>query len=198
MEHLYDYTVERLLIAVQIGNSDAFNEVYCRYRKKVQGYAYRFVRCTEEAEELTQDVFVRLWENREKIDPSQNFDAYLFTIIRNIFLGALRRKAKMNVFRNEMLEDEPMMNSIENYMDFKDCQQLANQAIETLPPQAKMAYMLSRNEGFSHENISSQMGITKNTVNNHIKKSLGHIRKHFNSYSPETIISSILWILLLQ
>ncbi|MDO7744875.1 MAG: hypothetical protein MUP99_13925, partial [Pedobacter sp.] len=99
---------------------------------------------------------------------------------------------------NEMLEDEPMMNSIENYMDFKDCQQLANQAIETLPPQAKMAYMLSRNEGFSHENISSQMGITKNTVNNHIKKSLGHIRKHFSSYSPETIISSILWILLLQ
>lgn len=191
MELSHNFTIEQLLVALQIGDSNAFNEIYCRYRKKVHGYAYHFVRCPEEAEELTQDVFVRLWESRTKIDPAKNFDAYLFTIIRNNFLGALRKKAKMTAFKNETLEDDPSLNSIEHYMDFKESRQLANQAISTLPPQAKMAYLLSRDMGYSHENISVEMGITKNTVNNHIKKSLGHIKKHFSNYSPETIISLI-------
>lgn len=196
MKHLDDLTSEQLLTAVRAGDPDAFNELYRVYRKKVNGFAYRFVRCPEEAAELTQAIFVRLWENRSKIDPSKSFDAYLYTMVRSNFLDALKRKARMFIFRNENLKEEPSFNSTDSYMDFTECRQIAMQAIESLSPQAKTAYLLSRDNGCSHEEISDHMGISKNTVNNHIKKSLGRIRTHFNVYSPDTILSLFLFLLI--
>lgn len=193
MNQLYDFTSEQLLTALLTGDSAAFDEIYHRYRRKVYGYAYHFTRCAEEAEELTQDVFVRLWENRAKIEPAKNFEAFLYTLIRNNFLGTLRKKAQAAIFRNETLQEEPSINSTDDYMDFKECQDIAGYAIETLSPQVKVAYQLSRGSGRSHEDISMQMGISKNTVNNHIKKSLKIIRTCFKAYSPETILSLLLF-----
>lgn len=185
---LDNYTNEQVLNAVRMGDRPAFNEVYYRYRRKVSGYAYHFTGSREEAEELTQDVFVRLWETREKIDPSKNFDAYIYTLIRNNFLEVLRKKARANTFRKENVAEEPYCNPVDDFVNFKESRHIASQAIETLSPQVKATYVLSRDNGYSHAEISRQMGISKNTVNNHIKKSLKIIRKCFKEYSPETII----------
>lgn len=197
MKHLDNLSCELLLTAVRAGDTDAFNEVYRLYRKKVNGFAYRFVRCPEESAELTQAIFVRLWENRLKIDPSRNFDAYLYTMVRSNFLDALKRKSRMFIFKNETSsQEEPSINSTDSYMDFTECRQIALKAIESLSPQVKTAYLLSRDSGCSHEEISSHMGISKNTVNNHIKKSLGRIRSHFNVYSPDTILMIFLFLVI--
>ncbi|TDQ07486.1 RNA polymerase sigma factor [Pedobacter metabolipauper] len=192
MENVNDLTNEQLLTSIRLGDCASFNEIYHRYRKKVYGFAYRFTRSSEQAEELTQDVFVRVWENRSKIDSAKNFDGFLFILIRNNYLKALRHSAKESVFNVENLEEEPSNNAIDDYIDLKDCQQIASLAINSLSPQAKIAFQLSRNEGFSHEDISRQMGISKNTVNNHIKKSLGTVRKYMQVYSSETVLSLIL------
>lgn len=189
MEQVNDLTNEKLLSATRAGDYAAFNEVYHRYRKKVYGFAYRFTRSVEEAEELTQDAFVRLWENRSKIDPYKNFEGFLYILIRNNYLKALRNSAKEAIFRNENMEEEPAYNAIDDYLDFKDCQQTAASAIEAMSPQVRIAFTLSRNQGYSHEDISSRMGISRSTVNNHIKNSLKTIRKYIKVYSSETIIS---------
>jgi RNA polymerase sigma-70 factor (family 1) len=189
MATLDNYTNEQLLNAVRMGDCPAFNEVYYRYRRKVSGYAYHFTGSREEAEELTQDIFVKLWETRARIDPLKNFDAYLYTLIRNNFLEALRKKARANIFRKENITEEPYCKPIDDLVDFKECRQIASQAIETLSPQVKATYILSRDNGYSHAEISRRMGISKHTVNNHIKKSLKTIRKCFKKYSPETILS---------
>lgn len=182
-------TNEQLLGAVRLGDCAAFNEVYHRFSKKVYGYAYRFTRSDEEAEELTHDTFVRVWENRSKIDCSKNFEGFLFTIIRNSFLKALRNNAKENLFYNENIRAEPSYDAVNEYLNFKDCKQIAGSAIEAMSPQVKIAFLLSRDQGCSHEEISRQMGISKNTVSNHLKSSLKMIRNYIKVYSPETIIS---------
>lgn len=190
---LFDASTNKALLnELRNGSTDAFNELYKKYCGKVHRYAYRFVRNTEAAEELTQDVFVQIWENRGKINLDKNFDAYIFTILRNTFLLALKRKSRFAVFQKEKVKEESESNGIADYMDFKECHVITNQAIQTMSPQVKMAYMLSRAEGFSHEEISLRMGISKNTVNNHIKNSLGHIRRYFAAHSPETILPLIL------
>ncbi|WP_316804274.1 RNA polymerase sigma-70 factor [Pedobacter nototheniae] len=192
MEQLDDFKKKQVLNDLKIGDSAAFNQVYHLYRKKVYAYAYRFTRCRETAEELTQDTFVRLWENRFKIDPEKNFDAFLYTLIRNNFLGALRKKAREKAYSNEIADEAKSFNSIEAHIDFKESKNIAVNAIDTLSPQVKTIYLMSRNDHHSHEEISKMMGISKNTVNNHIKKSLGVIRKYFKTYSPETILSLLL------
>jgi RNA polymerase sigma-70 factor (ECF subfamily) len=195
MKNLHNIPITELLCLIQTGNTDAFSEIYNLYRKKVYGFAYRFVRSSEEANELTQDVFVRLWENRMKIDPDKNFDAYLFSMVRSNFLDALKKQARMSVYRTANAE-EPVFNSTESYMDFTECRQIAMNAIETLSPQAKTAYLLSRESGCSHEDISRQMGLSKNTVSNHIKKSLTHIRTRIRYLSPDTVLPFVLFVLL--
>ena len=192
MEKLDDFKNKKLLDAVKTGNPDAFNEIYHKYRQKIFGYAFHFTRCREEAEELTQDTFVRLWENKEKIDPERNFDAFLYTLIRNRFLGTLRKKAREKAYNSENITPEKSFNAIEDELDAKESKQIAQQAIESLSPQVKKIYLMSRNDHHTHEEISQLMGISKNTVNNHLKKSLGIMRKYFKTYSPETIISFVL------
>jgi RNA polymerase sigma-70 factor (family 1) len=189
MEQLEDFKNAKLLDAVKAGDSAAFKEVYHQYRKKIYGYAYHFSRNGEEAEELTQDVFVRLWENRSKIDPQKNFDAFLYTLIRNNFLSTLRKKAREKAYSNENLKYEQSFNTIEDELNAKETKQIVYKAIESLSPQVKKIYLLSRNDHRTHEEISQLMGISKNTVNNHLKKSLGILRKYFSTYSPETMLS---------
>jgi RNA polymerase sigma-70 factor (family 1) len=191
MEKLDDFKNVKLLNAVKTGDSAAFNEIYHKYRQKIFGYAYHFTRCREEAEELTQDTFVKLWENRAKIDPDKNFDAFLYTLIRNNFLGTLRKKAREKAYNSENVAQEQSFNAIEDELDAKESKKLALQAIESLSPQVKKIYLMSRNDHHTHEEISQLMGISKNTVNNHLKKSLGIVRKYFKTYSPETIISLV-------
>jgi RNA polymerase sigma-70 factor (family 1) len=194
MEKLDDFENIKLLNAVKTGNPVAFNEIYHRYRQKINGYAFHFTRCREEAEELTQDTFVRLWENRAKIDPKKNFDAFLYTLIRNNFLTTLRKKAREKAYSTEKLKQEQSFNAIEDELDAKESKQIAQEAINTLSPQVKKIYLMSRNDHRTHEEISQIMGISKNTVNNHLKKSLGVMRKYFSTYSPETILSLILFM----
>lgn len=191
MEKLDDFKNVKLLNAVKTGDSAAFNEIYHKYRQKIFGYAYHFTRCREEAEELTQDTFVKLWENRAKINPDKNFDAFLYTLIRNNFLGTLRKKAREKAYNSENVAQEQSFNAIEDELDAKESKKLALQAIESLSPQVKKIYLMSRNDHHTHEEISQLMGISKNTVNNHLKKSLGIMRKYFKTYSPETIISLV-------
>jgi RNA polymerase sigma-70 factor (ECF subfamily) len=195
MKHLDSLSIKELLFLIQTGDTDAFGEIYKLYRRKVYSFAYRFVRCAEDANELTQDVFVRLWENRMKINPEKKFEAYLFSMVRSNFLDALKKQARMSVYRTENTE-EPAFNSTESYMDFTECRQIAMNAIETLSPQVKVAYLLSREDGCSHEDISRQMGLSKNTVNNHIKKSLTHIRTRIRYLSPDTVLPFVLLMLM--
>lgn len=192
MEKLDDFKYKKLLNAVRTGDSAAFNEIYHLYRKKVQGYAYHFTRSSEEAEELTQDTFVRLWESRTKIDAEKNFEAFLYTLIKNNFLTALRRKARERNYQSQNIKQEQSFNAIEDQLDVKESKRIANEAIESLSPQVRKIYLMSRNDHHTHEEISQLMGISKNTVNNHLKKSLGIMRRYFKTYSPETILSVLL------
>lgn len=193
MEKLEGFNQIKLLNDVKNGDSGAFNELYYQYRQKIYGYGYHFTRCKEEAEELTQDTFVRLWENRAKINPERNFDAFLFTLVRNNFLTVLRKKAREKAYSNENLCQESF-NAIEDELNAKESKQIAQNAIETLSPQVKKIYLMSRDDYHTHEEISQLMGISKNTVNNHLKKSLSIMRKYFKTYSPETILSLIVFI----
>ena len=104
-------------------------------------------------------------------------------------MEALRKKARATTFLNQNAKEEQLCNAVDDYIDLKECQQITAYGIKALSPQVKIAYLLSREEGRSHENISQQMGISKNTVNNHLKQSLKILRKCFKVYSPETILS---------
>ncbi|RLJ69564.1 RNA polymerase sigma-70 factor [Pedobacter alluvionis] len=191
-QHMENLTNQQMLGLVRSGDDSAFHEFYRRNRNKVMGFAYRFLKDQEEAKELTQEIFVNLWENKEKIDPDKQPEALLFIMVRSRFLDSLKRKASQSRYVERELQVEPCTSSTDHYINFKDCGEIASLAIENLPKQAKIIYLLSRNNGWSHKEISDHMHISKKTVNNQITKSIGHIRGYFKHLSPETVLMAFL------
>lgn len=191
-----NYTNEKLWELIRVGDDVAFHEFYRRMRNKVMGFSYKLLRSQEEAKELTQEIFVKIWENRESIDPSRNFDALLFVMVRSTFLDDLKKKNRWNNYLQRSSKEEPYIDSTEHYMNLVECQDILSKALESMPPQAKRVYYMSREEGLSHKEISEELSISTNTVNNHIKRSITHIKQQFAQVSPDTALySSILFLI---
>ncbi|WP_316841172.1 RNA polymerase sigma-70 factor [Pedobacter gandavensis] len=194
MKQLDKVLLEKLVVLLSEGDTAAFNELYYRYKGKIHQFAYRFVRCSETAAELTQLVFVRLWKYKHTVDATKDFDAFLLTITRNLVYKEFQRKAKAEAYQNELARQERTYDPVASFTDLQDYRNLAEKAIESLPPQSKKVFKLSREQGASYEHISNELNISKNTVHSHMAKSLSHIRQYFKIHTPETVL---VWIPLL-
>ncbi|MCX2452190.1 sigma-70 family RNA polymerase sigma factor [Pedobacter sp. PLR] len=145
---------------LRIGNQNFTYRVY-RYKGKIHQFAYRFVRCSETATELTQLVFVRLWKYKHTVDATKDFNAFLLTITRNLVYKEFQRKAKANAYENELANQEHIYDPVASFMDLQDYRNLAEKAMESLAPQSKKVFKLSREEGASYERISNELNISK-------------------------------------
>ncbi|MEH6308783.1 RNA polymerase sigma-70 factor [Olivibacter sp. CPCC 100613] len=176
-----------------LGNVEAFNSIYSQYKPKVFNYALKFVKDKDEAEEISQDIFVRLWKYRSSTDPEKDFDAFIYTVARNVIFKEFKRKLRETSYLAEqsncIVEN---YDPIDSYINLKEYKEFASKAIDSLPPQAKKVFKLSREEGQSYECIASKLAISPSTVHNHMTKSLRHIRKYFDYHIPETILFCIL------
>lgn len=181
--------LKQLVILLSQGDAIAFEALYHQYKCKVRRFVYRFLRCNDTADELTQLVFVQLWKYKNSIDPNKDFNAFLLTITRNLVYKEFKRKAKAAACHTEMVVKEPAHDAVNSFMNLQDYQNLAAEAIASLPAQSKKVFKLSREEGASYEDISIQLNISKNTVHSHMAKSLSHIRAYFKVHTPETILT---------
>src|SRR5690349_865992 len=106
--HLPDITQDNeLLNKLRAGDQLAFAQIYNRYRSKIYRYACNLCKSAETAEEVVQEVFIRIWQKKDQINPELNFDAYLKKITLNHVLNQLKKIARDKVLELEVL----------NYMD---------------------------------------------------------------------------------
>ncbi|MEZ0453640.1 RNA polymerase sigma-70 factor [Sphingobacterium thalpophilum] len=178
-------TNEQLLEQLRQGDKAAFQELYFRMRNKVMGFSYKFLRSQEDAKELTQEIFVKLWENREKIESSKNIETLLYVMVRYSMLDLWKRKLRYDNFLETQSRVEQHHDSTAQYIDYQECYAVLSKSIESLPQQAQKVYRLSREEGLSHQQIAEQLQISTHTVSNHIKRSMRQIRAYYNNSYPE-------------
>jgi RNA polymerase sigma-70 factor (ECF subfamily) len=130
------------------------------------------------ADELIQDLFLKIWQKREEIDPEQSFKAYLFTIAHNLVYDYFRKIAK-----DKRIVARLMINATDFYLHpdvmlkSKESHQLLMKAIDQLSPQRKLVFTRCKLEGKSYEETSLEMGISVATVNSHMTHSLRTIRE---------------------
>ena len=166
----------RQLIA---GNAESFRKIYECYQGKIFLFTLRLTKSKSEAEEVIQEVFVRLWEKREKIKVEKNFNAYILTITKNLILNKLKKAAydktvQQNIYQNM----QALQNTTVDLLIEKELTRLHQQAVDRLSPQKKIVFRLSREEELSYEEIAERLGISKNTVRNQITDSLKSIREY--------------------
>ncbi|MDM1295222.1 RNA polymerase sigma-70 factor [Sphingobacterium sp. N143] len=166
-----------LLRLLRCGDMQAFDVLYRRYSQIIYGNILRFLKDETVAEDLLQDVFVRIWENRLKIDPEQSFAAFLFTCSRNITFN-FKRRLKLEMESAVQLAYGAMEgeNTIDRALDSKEAMLWIEQILNKLPSQRQKIFRLSKLEGKSYQEIAEEMGISVSTVRDHIVKANKFIR----------------------
>jgi RNA polymerase sigma-70 factor (ECF subfamily) len=179
----------KLLKQLVAGDAESFREIYEHYQGKIFLFALRLTKSKSEAEEVIQEVFVRLWEKRENIKVEKNFNAYILTITKNLILDRLKKAAydktiQQNIYQNM----QALQNTTVDILIEKELTWLHQQAIERLSPQRKIVFRLSREEELSYEEIAEKLGISKNTVRNQMSDSLKSIREYIAGHPDIALI----------
>ena len=172
---LYDEAT--LLLKVANGDEISFRQLFEHYWDNIYGVALAYTKSTVIAEEMVQDVFLKIWLNREKLAMVEKFDGYLFTVARNHIFNELRKKVKEEPFIDSLLNYfQETSGSPEQQLLNKESEQLINMAIKQLPPQQHIIYCLSRQDGLSQDQIATKLQISRHTVKSHMNKALKFIR----------------------
>ncbi|SMC82097.1 RNA polymerase sigma factor [Pedobacter nyackensis] len=172
-----------LLTKVRNGDQLAFAQIYNQYRSKMYAYASNLCKSPETAEEIVQEVFIRLWQKKEQINTDLNFSAYIKKITLNHVLNHLKKVAREKSLQDEVFQYiEAIRNTTEDNLLQKELLKTYNEAIALLPPQKKIIYHMSRNEEMTHDQIAEQLNISKNTVKNHMVEATKFIRSYVGKH----------------
>lgn len=158
---------KKLLRQVADGNEQAFRTLVFRYSDILAAFVFRLTRNRETTEELVQDVFLKIWMSREVLAEIEQFRAYLFIVSRNYTLNALRKLARERM-QHQTYATHQRDTLQEDANDVSFAPGLIDQAIEQLPIQQRRAWLLSRKQGFTHQQIATQMTLSKETVKKYI------------------------------
>ena len=154
-------------------------ELYETYFVRLTEVANRWV-SMEDAQDITQDVFVALWEKRDDLSGLKDAYAYAYTAVRNRCLDRLRHEAYIREYTDRawaLIVDTINMETPASYIYFKETQRNIARAIENLPNRSRQVFMLSREQGLKYTNIAETLGISVNTVENHMSLALARLRK---------------------
>jgi RNA polymerase sigma-70 factor (family 1) len=150
------------------------------------------------SEELVQDIFLKIWLNREKLREVQQFDGYLFITARNHIYSALRTKVREVEFRDELKSYFADSSLADDQLHLKEAHALIHTAMEQLPPQQRSVFELSRFQGLSHEEIAEQLQISPLTVRAHMRKALAFMRTYLQQHSGELSLGPVIYFLLVK
>jgi RNA polymerase sigma-70 factor (ECF subfamily) len=172
-----------LLCRIAGGDENAFRVIYNQYHNKVYNKAFALTRDMAVAEDTIQEIFIKLWINREKIAEINDLNAYLNVLIRNHIYNYFRKLAYHEKYIEHFLLHENQADK--NSSDIVIYNELHNKilkAVSLLPPQQKRVYELSRSEGLKLTEIARQLNLSRETVKKHIAEALRKIKNHLKEY----------------
>lgn len=165
-----------LLRRLQSGDEAAFEKLYRNYVDSIFRKSHYLTKSAQIAEELTQDVFLKIWERRASIDPEKSFGAFVHRIAQNLITDLYRRLLHDRVLR------EHLVNSVTELYDpmaVDTDRQLIWQALDSLPAQRKKVMALVKIEGRSYQEVSSLLGISPSTIRDHVVKGTKSLKTYF-------------------
>ncbi len=156
-----------LMQQVAAGDQIAFRQVYGGFYKRLYQFALAIVKTREVAEEIVEDIFVKIWQQRETLPSIQNLRVYLYTATKNSSLNYLSRKARASItepFDHIHVESNESALTPEQILITAEIHQKIHKAVEALPPRCKMIFKLVREDGLKYKEIAEILHISVNTI----------------------------------
>jgi RNA polymerase sigma-70 factor (family 1) len=186
-----------LFALIATGNEPAFAELFRRYDKRIYPFVLNMIRSESQAEDITHEIFIKLWLHRSKLPHIERPDAYILTIASRHTLDHI--KSNLNQAKMAQQLSYTMANASSNVTEetllYRQSLELVEQAVERLPEQQRKVYSLSRKEGYTNDEIAHQLNISRHTVRNHLAEALRSIRRYLNDNGQVSVTAAILVIL---
>jgi len=184
---VYDETA--LLKRLKEGDTIAFIQIYNRYNHPLYIFILRFVKLPEYAEDVLQDVFLKIWEIRERINPELSFNAYLYKISRNKVFKLLKKIVTDNAMQIQLMTQlETATEAPHLKLQWKQYNDLLHKAVNQLPPQRQKVFKLCREQGKSYEEVAEELGISRNTIKEHMVAAMKSIKEYIFQHGELSLV----------
>ena len=160
---------EVILQQVIEGDRAAFSVLFDHYKGPAMRFCYTIVKDEAEAENMLQDVFIKIWERRHQIKPELNFNSYLYTCLRNVSFDFLKKMEKEQILRQKYFERIEQIAHDES-QEYEIRMSQLECAVDSLSTKRKQILKMSLEENKSYQEIASSLKISKNTVKNQLVK----------------------------
>jgi RNA polymerase sigma-70 factor (ECF subfamily) len=182
-----EHADQQLIIGLQNGNLAAFEELYKQYYIFLCLVAGHIVRDPSDAKEIVSDVFIKLWNIREKIEINTSVKGYLIKAVRNTSLNYLIQKRQNRDLTDRLDDPEYQLHAWSSDYPMgrlfeEDVRNILNQSIDSLPDACREIFQLSRYEELNYCEIAEKLGISVNTVKTQLKIALSRLRSALKDY----------------
>jgi RNA polymerase sigma-70 factor (ECF subfamily) len=170
---------EKTLVA-RLKNDDriAFEKLFQLYSERIYYFSIRYIKNKQEAEEITQEVFIRLWNRRLDLKLDLSFSSYLYMIAKNAVIDLLRKRQKELNYNDELSPGiDAKAYATNDSIEFKELNSLVSSSIAELPSKRRQIFLMSRDEGLTYKQIGEKLDISIKTVESHMRLALQQLRK---------------------
>ncbi|HEY4786982.1 MAG TPA: RNA polymerase sigma-70 factor [Bacteroidales bacterium] len=191
------FTEKDILSAFNHGDEKAFLRIYSFYKERLTAFSIKFIKCPDLANDIVQDVFITLLETNYKFTNQAALQSFLFKVTKNKIIDHFRKAASDEKLKEKIwdyIEKEQL--SSENSLIDSEYQHYLQLAVERLPAQKRLIYQLSKVENYTYAEIAERLGLSKNTVRNHMAEAT-HMIKDYLLLSAD-ILLAILFIFYLS
>ena len=195
MKDYITYTDEQLLLMLAGSDQQIFTELYNRHHAGIYNYLLAFVKIPSISEDLTQEVFLKVWETRKRLQIHTSFAAYIYRISRNTAIDFMKKIAADRELRSEIIlhKESFFPDSHSSQLLAKEYSYLYKQAIDSLSQQRRTVFLLCREEGKTYNEVARLLGISRHTVKEHMTKSLHNLRNFLSEKKESALLFAILF-----
>lgn len=177
------------------GNESSLEALFDYYYPRLYSFSKSFFKVEHGIDDILQEVFVKIWQNRKNIKTPSTFNSFVFTIARNLLLNEIRRNLNQQNLKDEVREIAVAKEfSLIKQVEYEDLKEKVDNIIEELPPRQKEIFILSRSEGLSHKEIAKKLGITPKTVEYHITLVLRKLRRRLKELGFLSVLYCYLFL----
>ncbi len=174
--------IDKLTYRLKKGEKEAFQELFNLYAPKIYRFAVSYLKNKSDAEELLQDVFLKIWEKRENLDPAQNIKAYLFKITVNSIYDFVRKKNIEKAFSDFSKHNYPSgSESSWHEIIWNEMLSKLDHLVSKMPDQRRKIFTLSKEDGLTNQEIAQKLNLSKRTVENQLYRAIHFLKEQLKS-----------------